>query len=171
MQRPGAFSSTNLKEPMLSLAEIDPLVCGSHSAGIAIRPDRKRPGHSGVFRKKPTGGIYDTAVNVVDGVIDRASGTFGVRLQLPTRVIEFPQASNSACGFNEVPQILARIGVGRTTLRARRKQADLPYIRPCRGGRTEPWHVCVRRVAGRYETRDCPARTAAGRICASYRRG
>jgi membrane fusion protein (multidrug efflux system) len=36
-----------------------------------------------VFPEQPVGGQYSAKVEVVDPVVDAASGTFGVRLRLP----------------------------------------------------------------------------------------
>jgi hypothetical protein len=40
--------------------------------------------------ERPVGGRYETAVKVVDRIVDAASGTFGVRLELPNRKQTIP---------------------------------------------------------------------------------
>ena len=40
--------------------------------------------------ERPIGGSYSAVVKVVDRVIDAASGTFGVRLELPNRERKIP---------------------------------------------------------------------------------
>lgn len=82
IQKPGEFATSNLKDPIVRLAEIDPLnvevilpvaMYGKISVGarVAVTPEQ------------PIGGRYQATVRVVDRVIDAASGTFGVRLELP----------------------------------------------------------------------------------------
>jgi hypothetical protein len=43
-----------------------------------------------VMPEPPVGGRYDTTVALVDKVVDAASGTFGVRLELRNRKSEIP---------------------------------------------------------------------------------
>lgn len=69
-------------QAVLKLAQIDPLnveivlpVKWFHSIKIGMRAK--------VFPEAPVGGQYLAIVKVVDRVIDAASGTFGVRLELP----------------------------------------------------------------------------------------
>ena len=88
-QKPGEFSSSNIKDPILKLAEIDPLnvevvlpvsLYGQISVGSRgeVRPEA------------PIGGTYTATVSVVDRVVDAASGTFGVRLELANRARRIP---------------------------------------------------------------------------------
>ena len=77
---PGEFASTNVKEPILKLAEIDPLnvevVLPAAMFGRIRRGDRAE-----VIPETST--RYSSAqVSIVDRVIDGASGTFGIRLDL-----------------------------------------------------------------------------------------
>lgn len=76
---PGEFVED---QPMLKLAQIDPLnvevivpvdLLGSIKVGMRgeVRPEG------------PLGGVYTAEVKIVDLVVDAASGTFGVRLELP----------------------------------------------------------------------------------------
>jgi RND family efflux transporter MFP subunit len=77
----GEFATTNVKDPILKLAEIDPLnvevilpasLYGSIRQGDRAEVTPETPAQKFVAR-----------VKVVDRVINAASGTFGVRLELP----------------------------------------------------------------------------------------
>ncbi|MEO8165641.1 MAG: efflux RND transporter periplasmic adaptor subunit, partial [Betaproteobacteria bacterium] len=88
-QKPGEFSGSNSKDPILKLAEIDPLnvevvLPVSRYGQIAV-------GSRGEVRPEaPIGGTYTATVSVVDRVVDAASGTFGVRLELANRARRIP---------------------------------------------------------------------------------
>lgn len=88
-QKPGEFSGSNTKDPILKLAEIDPLnvevvLPVSLYGQIAV-------GSRGeVMPEAPIGGKYSAVVSVVDRVIDAASGTFGVRLEMSNRERKIP---------------------------------------------------------------------------------
>jgi RND family efflux transporter MFP subunit len=82
--RPGEFGAISFKDPIMKLAEIDPLhVEVVLPVGVygQVKPGQRAT----VQPEKPVGGSYETAVKVVDRVVDAASGTFGVRLELPNR--------------------------------------------------------------------------------------
>lgn len=85
-QHPGELVK---QEPILKLAQIDPLrvevfaplaMLGQVSVGMQaeIRPS------------DPPGGVYMARVAIVNKVVDSASGTFGVRLELPNRDFHIP---------------------------------------------------------------------------------
>ncbi len=81
--RPGELAATaTVKNPVMKLAEIDPLhvevVLPSKLFG-SIR--RGQP--AVVVPEAPVQGSFRSTVSVVDRVVDAASGTFGVRLELP----------------------------------------------------------------------------------------
>jgi RND family efflux transporter MFP subunit len=82
MLKPGEFSSSNLKEPIVKLAQVDPLnvevILPVGSYGKVKLGQRAT-----VVPEQPVGGSYNAVVQVVDRLVDAASGTFGVRLQLP----------------------------------------------------------------------------------------
>jgi RND family efflux transporter MFP subunit len=82
MLNPGELASSNQKDPILKLMEIDPLhvelVLPVSQFGKIKRGQRAR-----VVPEQPIGGSYTAQVEVVDRTIDAASGTFGVRLLLP----------------------------------------------------------------------------------------
>ena len=77
---PGEFATTNIKEPILKLAEIDPLnvevVLPATLFGRIRKGDRAEVVPETSDRYSPA------QVSIVDRVIDGASGTFGVRLDL-----------------------------------------------------------------------------------------
>ena len=89
MQKPGEFSGSNSKDSILKLAEIDPLhievvlpVSLYGQVAVGSRGD--------VMPEAPIGGRYSAVVSVVDRVVDAASGTFGVRLEMPNRERRIP---------------------------------------------------------------------------------
>ena len=86
--RPGEFGAITFKDPIMKLAEIDPL-----HVEVVLPLSLYGKIHAGqraaVMPEAPVGGSYETRVKVVDRVVDAASGTFGVRLELrnPKRAI------------------------------------------------------------------------------------
>jgi RND family efflux transporter MFP subunit len=80
--RPGELTSSNQKDPIVKLLQIDPLnvelILPVHAYG-RIRPGQR----AWVMPEAPVGGKYMARVEVVDPAVDAASGTFGVRLTLP----------------------------------------------------------------------------------------
>ena len=80
--RPGELTSSNQKDPIARLMEVDPL---SVELILPVREHGKiRLGQVGrVMPEAPVGGNYPARVEVVDKMLDAASGTFGVRLRLP----------------------------------------------------------------------------------------
>jgi len=80
MMGPGEMATTNIKEPILKLAQIDPLnVEVLLPAGMF---GRIKKGDRGDVIPETTKTAYPAIVSVVDRVIDGASGTFGVRLEV-----------------------------------------------------------------------------------------
>jgi RND family efflux transporter MFP subunit len=76
-------------QPIMKLAQIDPLyvevimpvsTLGSVQVGMfaEVKPE------------PPVGGVYKAKVTIVDKVVDAASGTFGVRLELPNPDYKLP---------------------------------------------------------------------------------
>jgi RND family efflux transporter MFP subunit len=93
----GEFAATNLKEPILKLAEVDPLhvevVLPAAMYGKIKRGDRAE-----ISPETPA--IKATArVSVVDRVMDAASGTFGVRLDLPNPGNQIPAGAKCKARF------------------------------------------------------------------------
>jgi len=84
MRRPGEFGAITFKDPIMRLAQIDPLhVEAVLPAGMYGKV--KRGQRAVVTPEAPIGGRYETRVIIVDQVIDAASGTLGVRMELPNR--------------------------------------------------------------------------------------
>jgi RND family efflux transporter MFP subunit len=76
-------------KPVMRLAQIDPLhvevimpvsMLGSVKNGMVAE----------VKPEAPVGGVYKAKVTIVDKVVDAASGTFGVRLELPNPEYKLP---------------------------------------------------------------------------------
>ncbi len=81
LRRPGEFGAISFKDPIMTLAEVHPL----HVE--AVLPFKmygkvKSGQRAFVMPEQPIGGRYSTTVTVVDRVVDAASGTLGVRLEL-----------------------------------------------------------------------------------------
>lgn len=75
--------------PVLKLAQIDPLrveviVPVAQLGRVAVGM------HAEVTPEAPVNGVYQARVKVVDRVVDAASGTFGVRLELPNPDYRLP---------------------------------------------------------------------------------
>jgi len=90
VKRSGAPGNYVGEEPFLTVASIDPLnveviVPATHIGAIRIGST------ANVILDQPIGGTYPAKVVIIDQVIDAASSTFGVRLQLPN-----PKATLSA---------------------------------------------------------------------------
>lgn len=89
MLRPGELMSSNQKDPIMKLVEIDPLnvelvLPVSQFGRVKLgQPAEVRP-------EEPVGGKHRARVEVVDSVVDAASGTFGVRLRLPNPGYRIP---------------------------------------------------------------------------------
>jgi RND family efflux transporter MFP subunit len=93
----GELASTNMKDPIMRLAEIDPLnvevIIPASLYGTVKIGD-----HADVMPETPKG-IFDAKVVVVDKVINAASGTFGVRLELPNTKKELPAGARCKVHF------------------------------------------------------------------------
>lgn len=80
--RPGELATSNQREPIVRVMEIDPLnveLILPVSAFGKIKSGQRAQ----VTLEPPVGGTYAARVEVVDRTVDAASGTFGVRLNLP----------------------------------------------------------------------------------------
>jgi len=93
----------NDQSPILTLAEIDPLrvevfVPTLYYGQIAVGD----VGH--VRPEEPVGGEHNASVTVVDKVIDAASGTFGVRLELANPDLALPAGLKCKIRFDGRPQ-------------------------------------------------------------------
>jgi RND family efflux transporter MFP subunit len=83
----GEFASTNVKDPILKLAQVDPL--NVEVVLPATWYGKIHKGDAASIIPETPGTTFTGRVSVVDRVIDAASGTFGVRLELhnPNNVI------------------------------------------------------------------------------------
>jgi RND family efflux transporter MFP subunit len=81
MQKPGELATSNLKDPILKLAEIEHLNV-EVVLPVSLYGSIRNGARAIVMPEKPVGGRYNATVEVVDRVIDAASGTFGVRLTM-----------------------------------------------------------------------------------------
>ena len=81
MLRPGELMSSNQKDPILKIVEIDPL--NVELVLPVSQYGRVKLGQFAEVRpEEPVGGRHRAQVEVVDPMMDAASGTFGVRLRL-----------------------------------------------------------------------------------------
>jgi RND family efflux transporter MFP subunit len=76
-------------QPILQLAQINPLNVEVF-APVELLGTIKVGMHAKVTPEKPMGSVYKARVKIVDRVVDAASGTFGVRLQLPNPKYRLP---------------------------------------------------------------------------------
>jgi len=97
--KPGEFGAITFKDPILKLAELDPLhveVILPVSLYGSVKPGQRAT----VMPEQPVGGRHETVVKIVDRVVDAASGTFGVRLELPNRNRAVPAGVRCKVQFN-----------------------------------------------------------------------
>jgi RND family efflux transporter MFP subunit len=82
MLRPGELMSSNQKNPIMKVVEVDPL--NVELVLPVSQYGRVKVGQAAeVLPEEPVGGKHRARVEIVDPVVDAASGTFGVRLRLP----------------------------------------------------------------------------------------
>ena len=79
--RPGELMSSNQKDPILKLVEVNPLNV-ELILPVGLFGKIRLGERAEVMPEQPVGGQYLAFVEVVDRVVDAASGTFGVRLRL-----------------------------------------------------------------------------------------
>ncbi len=70
------------EQPILKLAQVDPLNV-EVIAPVAVYLSIKVGMRAKVYPETPIGGEYTAIVKIVDRVVDAASGTFGIRLEMP----------------------------------------------------------------------------------------
>jgi RND family efflux transporter MFP subunit len=87
--RPGELMSSNQKNPIMKVVEVDPLNV-ELVLPVGLYGKLKRGQRAEVLPEEPVGGKHVAQVEVVDRVVDAASGTFGVRLRLPNPRNEIP---------------------------------------------------------------------------------
>ena len=84
---PGEFR--NDQAHILTVAEMDPLRVEAFLP-VALYGTLKVGDTAQVMPEQPVGGRYAAKVTVVDQVLDAASGTVGVRLELPNPGLRLP---------------------------------------------------------------------------------
>jgi RND family efflux transporter MFP subunit len=104
---------TNETKHILTIAQIDPLnvevfVPISYYGQTAVGTQAE------VFPEEPIGGRHLATVTVIDHVLDAASGTFGVRLQLANPDYVIPAGINCKIRFTGAPAVLAASGRSET---------------------------------------------------------
>lgn len=89
VERTGAAGEYVGEEPFLVVARIDPL-----NVEVVVPVEYfgaiKKGQYAQVRLEEPVGGTYKAKVVIVDHVLDAASGTFGVRLELPNTKLKIP---------------------------------------------------------------------------------
>ena len=89
VERTGAAGEYVGEEPFLIVARIDTL-----NVEVVVPVEYfgaiKRGQYAQVVLEEPVGGTYKAKVVIVDHVIDAASGTFRVRLELPNQKLKLP---------------------------------------------------------------------------------
>ena len=101
MLRPGEFGATTIKDPIMKLAEIDPLNV-EVILPVKLYGQIKIGQRATVLPEAPIGGSYQSVVRIVDKVIDAKSGTFGVRLDLPNAKRNIPAGVRCQVRFSDV---------------------------------------------------------------------
>lgn len=95
----GEIATTNIKSPILKISQIDPLRVE------VVLPAKMfgqiKPGIKGVVVPEAPGGTFNASVTLIDRVIDAASGTFGVRLELPNPNHEIPAGAKCRVKFQK----------------------------------------------------------------------
>jgi RND family efflux transporter MFP subunit len=82
MLKPGELTSSNQKDPIVKMMQVDPL--NVELILPVVHFGRIKAGQRAwILPEAPVGGKYVARVEVVDPIVDAASGTFGVRLTLP----------------------------------------------------------------------------------------
>jgi RND family efflux transporter MFP subunit len=96
----GEFATTNVKDPILRLAEIDPLnvevILPARLFGEVKRGDR------GEVLPETPAQRFTATVSVVDQVMNAASGTFGVRLELRNPNLAIPAGAKCKVKFQKL---------------------------------------------------------------------
>ena len=87
--KPGEFGAITFKDPIMKLAEIDPLYV-EVLLPVSLYGQISKGQQATVTPEVPIGGRYNTVVKVIDPVVDAASGTFGIRLELPNKEHKIP---------------------------------------------------------------------------------
>lgn len=99
--RPGEFGATTIKDPIMKLAEIDPLNV-EVILPVKLYGQIRMGQRATVMPEPPIGGSYQSTVRIVDKVIDAKSGTFGVRLDLPNAKRTIPAGVRCQVKFSDI---------------------------------------------------------------------
>lgn len=94
---PGEFPK---QEKILKIAQIDPLRVEVY-APVALLGKISVGSAAHVKPESPVTGEYPAKVTVVDRVVDAASGTFGVRLELPNHDLKLPAGLKCTVRFGK----------------------------------------------------------------------
>ena len=94
---PGEFVED---QPVLKLAQIHPLHVEVF-APVELLGTIKVGMHADVSPEEPVGQVYKARVTIVDQVVDAASGTFGVRLELPNPKYRLPAGLKCRVTFHK----------------------------------------------------------------------
>jgi RND family efflux transporter MFP subunit len=97
LQSPGEFVE---KEPILKIAQIDPLnveVVMPAAQLFSVRVGME----AAIAPEAPVNGRYTAVVEIIDKVVDAASGTFGVRLRLPNPGNRLPAGLKATVTFQK----------------------------------------------------------------------
>jgi RND family efflux transporter MFP subunit len=111
LMHPGEVAEAGVgRKPVLKIAEIDTLhvevILPVEAFGKV-----QLGGKAEVIPDPPIGGRYEALVKVVDRVFDAASGTFGVRLELPNKQRKLPAGMRCKASFPGVgDEVRARPG-------------------------------------------------------------
>lgn len=91
------------KKPILKLAQIDPLRV--HVILPMAQFNKIKPGMSAeIISEAPVNGRYTGRVSIVDGLIDAASGTFGLFVELPNPRHAIPAGIKCRANFHARPR-------------------------------------------------------------------
>lgn len=109
MLNPGDLAEAGTgRKPIMKLARINPL-----KVEVVLPLEyygRIKAGMTGQVMPEGLGGRYPASVKVVDKVIDAASGTFGVRLELPNGKGALPGGIRCQVEFEDIKAIEQKIG-------------------------------------------------------------
>ena len=124
LMHPGEVAEAGVgRKPILKLADIDTLHV-EVVLPVAAYGRLKVGGKAEVMPETPIGGRYSATIKVIDKVVDAASGTFGVRLELPNPQRKLPAGVRCQAHFAGLADIAVPSAVGGSILLAPRARAD-----------------------------------------------
>ena len=97
--KPGEFGATSIRDPIMKLAEIDPLHV-EVVLPVSLYGKIRHGQQVIVMPEAPIGGKLKTTVSIVDRVLDAASGTFSVRMTLPNTKGQIPAGVRCKANFS-----------------------------------------------------------------------